>query len=101
MKIKKNDIVKIITGKDKGKEGKVIAVNYKKNKATIDGLNLYKKHVRPKRRGEKGQIISTPRPVVASNLMLVCGSCRKATRISYKMEGGNKQRVCKKCKAII
>ena len=101
MNIKNNDAVKIIAGKDKGKTGKVILVDYKKGKLTIDGLNLYKKHVRPKRKGEKGQIISTPRSIDASNAMLACGSCDKAVRVGYRVENGQKQRICKKCKAII
>lgn len=99
MKIRKNDIIKIITGKDKGKSGKVLKVFLEKGKVLVDGLNLYKKHVRPKRQDEKGQIISVPRPINVSNIMLICSSCNKTARIGYRFENENKIRICKKCGA--
>lgn len=101
MRIRKNDTIKIITGKDKGKTGKVLKVLLKKNKILIEGLNLYKKHVRPKRQGEKGEIVLVPRPIDASNIMLVCSSCNRAVRVGYRFEGEIKVRYCKKCKAKI
>jgi len=101
LSIKKNDTVKIITGKDKGKTGKVLKVINDTKRAVVEGINLYKKHVRPKKEGEKGQIITVPRPLHVSNLQLVCPSCGKPTRISYVIEGKNKSRVCKKCKSRI
>lgn len=101
MKIKKNDIVQIIVGKDKGKSGKVLKVFLKGNKILIDGLNLYKKHVRPKKEGEKGQLVSVPRPINVSNIMLICSGCGKAVRIGYRFNAGKKIKVCKKCGASI
>jgi len=101
MKIKKNDTIKIIAGKDKGKEGKITAVDYKTGKVVVNGLNLYKKHVRPKRQGEKGQMVTVSKAFNISNAMLVCSSCKKATRAGYRIEAGIKQRICKKCKAVI
>lgn len=101
MRIKKNDIIKIISGKDKGKSGKVMSADSRSGKVTVEGLNLYKKHVRPRRQGEKGQVILVPRPIDASNVMIVCGSCKKAVRIGYDFENGQKKRICKKCKATI
>jgi large subunit ribosomal protein L24 len=101
LSIKKNDTVKIITGKDKGKTGKVLKVINDTKRAVVEGINLYKKHVRPKKEGEKGQIITVPRPLHISNLQLVCPSCGKPTRIGYVIEGKNKSRVCKKCKSRI
>lgn len=101
MKIRKNDTIKILVGKDKNKTGKVLKVSPKENKVLIEGLNLYKKHVRPKKQGEKGQVVSLPRPINVSNVAIVCSSCGRAARIGYKVEGNNKTRVCKKCGAII
>ena len=101
MKIKKGDNVKIIAGKDKNKIGKVIKILPRKSKALVHGLNLYKKHVKPKTQGEKGQTVAVPRPIDASNIMIVCDKCNKTTRIGYRIEDGNKARYCKRCKARI
>jgi large subunit ribosomal protein L24 len=100
-KIRKGDIVKIIVGKDKGKTGKILKVLPKKNKILIEGLNLYKKHVRPKRQGEKGEVVLVPRPIDASNIMLVCSSCNKVVRVGYRFEAEKKVRICRKCGAVI
>lgn len=101
MKIRKDDTVKIIVGKDRGKSGKVLKSLPKKNKILIEGLNLYKKHIKPRRQGEKGQMVLVPRPIDVSNAMLICPSCKKSTRISYQIEGDAKRRYCKKCKTLI
>ncbi len=102
MKIKKGDKVKIIAGKDKGKEGKVLQVMPDKEKVVVEGLNLLIKHVKPRRAGEKGQRIQFPAPFHISNVMLVCPKCNKPTRVGYKiLENKKKVRVCKKCKEII
>ena len=99
MKIRKNDTIKIIAGKDKNKTGKVIKVISDKEKALIEGLNLYKKHIRPKKEGEKGQTILIPKPINISNIMVVCRSCGKAVKIGYSVEHAVKTRICKKCGA--
>ncbi|MEK7482072.1 MAG: 50S ribosomal protein L24 [Patescibacteria group bacterium] len=101
MKIHKGDTIKIITGKDSGKTGKVLKVIPKKDKILIEGLNLFKKHVRPKKQGEKGQTILVPRPINVSNAMILCASCGQAVKIGYRLEGEKKERICKKCKAKI
>lgn len=110
MKIKKDDKVKIISGKDKGKTGKVLQVFPMKKLISVEGRNLLIKHMRPKKQGEKGQKIEFPAPFNVSNTMLVCPKCGKATRIGYKIiitevEGKkgkrNKVRMCKKCKQVI
>jgi large subunit ribosomal protein L24 len=101
MKIKKNDKVMIMKGKDRGKTGKVSAVFTKENRVMVDGLNLYKKAIRPRRAEEKGQIISVPKPVAAANVQVVCPSCGKPTRIGYEAEGQSKNRICKKCKKTL
>lgn len=101
MKIKKGDIVKIITGKDQGKTGKVIKVDPKSQKLMVEGVNIYKKHVRPKRQGEKGEVAQVSRPIVISNLMLVCPNCQQPTRVGFRFEKNNKFRYCKKCQSRI
>jgi large subunit ribosomal protein L24 len=101
MHIHKNDKVKINIGKDKGKTGKVLSVRTKEGKILLEGLNMFKKHVRPKRQGEKGQIVEVPRPVDISNVMLVCSTCGESTRVGFREEGGKKTRYCKKCNALI
>ena len=99
MKLKKGDNVLIISGKDKGKKGQILNVFPKGGKILIEGVNLRKKHSKPKKQGMKGQIISVPSPINASNVMVVCSKCSKATRISYKIVEDNKFRKCKKCEA--
>ena len=84
MNIKKGDKVKILAGKDKGKTGKVLQVFVSKNRASIEGLNLLIKHMRPRKQGEQGQRIEFPAPMEISNLMLVCPKCNKPTRVSMK-----------------
>ena len=111
MKIKKNDKVLIIAGKDKGKTGKVLQIFTDRNRASVEGLNLLIKHMRPRRQGEKGQRIEFPAPIDISNLALICPRCGRATRIGYKYttiqsdekkeKQTRKQRVCQKCKEII
>lgn len=97
MKIHKNDTVKILVGKDKGKSGKVIKVFPKDGKILIENINLFKKHVRPKKTGEKGQIVEMPKPIYISKAALICHSCGKATKIGCSFEGKIKIRICKKC----
>ena len=98
MKIKKNDQVLIISGKNKGKKGKVLQVFPKENKVLIEGMNLRKKHLKAKKGGEKGEIVQLPSPMNVSNVKLVCPKCGKAARVGYKIAGeGKKFRVCKKC----
>ena len=97
MKIRKGDIVLIVSGKDRGKKGKVLEVFPRDDRAVIEGANLRKKHVKPKRSGQKGQIIEMPFPIHISNLKLICQKCGKPTRVGSKTEEKRKFRVCKKC----
>ncbi|MCF7820745.1 MAG: 50S ribosomal protein L24 [Candidatus Pacebacteria bacterium] len=101
MKIKKGDKVKMLAGKDKGKTGKVLQVVREEKKASVEGLNLLIKHLRPRREGEQGQRIEFPALVNISNLGLICPKCNKVTRVSYKLvkseSGEKKYRQCKKC----
>lgn len=101
MKIRKGDIVKIMAGKDGGKTGKVLRVDSKGNKILVEGLNLAKKHRRPKRQGEKGEIVMVAKPLEVSKVMLVCPTCKKVTRMGYEFLAGKKTRFCKKCKSAI
>jgi len=101
MKIHKNDTVQITTGRDKGKQGKVMKVDPKGGKILVDGINLVKKHRKPKKQGEKGEVVSVPRYMDVSNAMIVCGSCSRPTRIGYRKENDKKVRFCKKCQAIM
>lgn len=101
MKIHKGDTVKIRSGKDRGKTGKVMIVDYKKNTILVEGLNLYKKHQRSKRKGEKGEVVNISRPLTAAKLMVVCPSCGQAGRLGHREDQGRKSRYCKKCQAIV
>ena len=101
MRIKKNDQVKIITGKDRGKTGKVLRVLPAEDKVFVEGLNFLKKHRRPRKEGEKGQRLEIPAKINVSNLMLVCPKCGKAARLGAKMVGDKKVRICKKCNSEI
>jgi large subunit ribosomal protein L24 len=101
MKIKKNDNVIMLTGKDKGKKGKVIHVFSDNNTLVVEGLNLIKKHLRARKQGQKGQIVSKERAISAASTALICKSCQKPTRVGFKIDGENKIRICKKCKSEV
>lgn len=101
MKIKKGDQVKIVSGKDKGKSGKVIRVFPEEAKVLVEGLNLFKKHVKSRQQDKKGEVILIPKPVAVSKIMMICSSCSKPTRIGYSGTSENKTRICKKCKQTL
>jgi large subunit ribosomal protein L24 len=97
MKIKKGDTVLITSGKDRGRKGKVLEASPKESRILVEGINLRKKHQRPKKSGEKGQIVEMPGPIHISDIKLICPKCGKATKVGYKVFNKNKVRVCKKC----
>lgn len=97
MKIRKNDTVLIISGKDRAKRGKVLDVFPREKRLVVEGLNLRKKHVKPKRSGEKGQVVELPGSISVSNVKLICTKCGKAARVGYKIIEKRKYRICKKC----
>lgn len=99
MKVHKGDNVRIIAGKDRGKTGKVVRVFPERDRVVVDGVHMQKHHVRPRRAGQKGEMVQIAGPIHASNVQIVCGSCGKATRIGYRLEGEKKTRACKKCGA--
>ena len=101
MRVKKGDTVKVLSGKDKGKTGEVLEILPKTNKIVVKGINIIKKHTKPRKQGEEGGILSIESAVLASKVNVVCPKCGKATRIGYSEEKGEKVRVCKKCGAKI
>ncbi len=96
MKIRKGDQVKIMTGKDKGKTGKVISMFPQEDKLVVEGVNVYKKHVKGTPQ-QAGRIIDIIKPINVSNVMLICPNCKALTRVGFKLENDKKIRVCKKC----
>ena len=99
MKIKKDDMVKVIAGKDKGKEGKVLAVNVKDNTLLVEGINMVTKHAKPSMANQQGGIIHQEAPIDASNVMLLHNG--KATRVGFKIEGDKKVRFAKATGEVI
>lgn len=98
MKVHKGDIVKIISGNDKGKQGKVLSVLPKERKIVVEGINIKKKHVRPRREGQKGELVRMPAPFLVSRAMFFCVRCARPVRVGYKFNGTKqKLRMCKKC----
>ena len=101
MSIKKGDLVVVLSGKDKGKQGKVLEVMPKSSKVIVEKVNVVSRHTKPRRQGEEGGIIQKEAPIYACKVQTVCPKCGKATRIAHKIEGDKKVRVCKKCGAEI
>ena len=99
MKIKKGDLVKVIAGKDKDKEGKVIGVDQKNGKVLVEGVNMMTKHTKPSAANQQGGIVTTEAPIDASNVMLVVDG--KATRVGFTVENGKKVRVAKSTGKVI
>ena len=102
-KIKVNDKVIVLTGKDKGKKGQVTQILPSMDKAVVEGVNIMYKHLKPKKRGEKGQRIQFNGPLHLSNLALICPQCQKVVRSGLKLSENskNKVRFCKKCQEVI
>lgn len=101
MTVKKGDTVLVITGKDKGKTGKVLEVFPKNNRVLVEGVNIVSKHKKARTQQEQSAIIKKNAPIDASNVMVVCSVCGKATRVAHKEIDGKKVRVCKKCSASL
>ena len=101
MKIKKGDTVQVLAGNDKGKTGEVLEVMPKDAKIVVKGVNVRKKHIKPRKQGEEGGIIPVECAINSSKVNVVCPKCKKTTRIGYKVENDKKVRICKKCGAEI
>ena len=99
MRIKKGDTVQVLSGNDKGKTGEVLEVIPKADKIIVKGINIRKKHVKPRKQGEEGVIISIEGAIPTSKVNVVCAKCGKATRVGFSIEKDDKVRICKKCGA--
>ena len=99
MKIKKDDKVIVLSGKDKGKQGKVLVADPKGEKVIVEGVSIATKHQKPRQQGQEGGIIKVETPIYVSEVQLVCPKCGKATRVGHKLTEKGKVRVCKKCGA--
>mgnify|MGYP001474711990 CR=1 FL=1 len=100
--IKKNDTILVITGKEKGKKGRVLSVSPLKDQLLIEKVNIIKRHMKPTRKYTQGGIIEKEAPLHISNVMLVCPKCSKPTRIGNSLlQDGRKVRMCKKCREVI
>lgn len=101
MKIRKGDKIRVMAGKDKGREGVVEKVYKKSKKVLIQKINIYKKHIKKSEKMPQGGVVEIPRPIDVSKVMFMCPKCGKVTRIRYKLEKGKKLRTCKKCESKI
>lgn len=99
MRIKTGDTVKVLSGNDKGVTGEVLEIMPKADKIIVKGVNIRKKHVKPRKQGEEGGIISVECAIPSSKVNIVCSKCGKATKVGYTIEKDEKIRVCKKCGA--
>ena len=101
MRICVNDTVVVLSGKDKGKKGKVQGTVPSESKVVVEGVNMVTCHTKPRRRGEEGGIVRREAALYASKVQVVCPTCSKGTRVAHKIEGGKKTRVCKHCGASL
>lgn len=101
MKIKKDDTVVVTAGKDRGKKGKVLQVLPEDERLVIEGVNKLYRHLKQRKGKEKGERIEFNAPISVSNVMFFCSKCNKPTRVGIKVQDKKKQRICKKCKAVI
>ena len=97
MNIKRDDTVIVLSGKDKGKQGKVLIADPKAAKVVVEGVNVATKHQKPRKQGEEGGIIKVETPIYVSKVALYCGKCGKGVRAGYKFVDGKKVRICRKC----
>ena len=96
LNIKTGDKVQVISGADKGKQGKIVTVSAKENKVIVEGVNMVTKHVKPRRQGEQGGLVKAEAPIYACKVMPVCPKCNKPTRVGHKFVDGKKVRYSKK-----
>ncbi len=101
MKIKKGDTIKVLYGKDAGKRAQVIAVDTKKHTVVVDGVNVYKRHIKGDGRNRNSEIVNIVKPMPISKVMFVCPLCNKTAKIGMKTEGEKKVRFCKKCGKVV
>lgn len=101
MHVKKDDTVIVLSGRDKGKQGKVLSVDPKKGKVVVEGISVAHRHKKPRKQGEEGGILKVETPLYSNKVMRVCPKCDKPTRPASKIADGHKTRICKKCGAEI
>lgn len=101
MKLKKGDKIKVMAGKDRGKEGTVDRLFPKIGKISAGGINVFKRHLKGRGEGQKGSIIDITKPILASKVALICPKCKEITRIGYRLTAKEKLRICKKCQQEI
>ncbi|MGH2368590.1 MAG: 50S ribosomal protein L24 [Chloroflexota bacterium] len=101
-KVRKNDTVQVLAGRERGKQGKVSRVIPKEARVVVDGVNIRKRHVRPRRQGEQAGIVEFPAPLHISNVAVICAKCGRATRVGFRLlADGKKVRYCKRCDEVI
>lgn len=101
MKLKKGDEIIVTAGKDRGKKGKIEKVFPRQNKVLVAGINIYKRHLKPRGQGKPGGIIDITKPLPLGNVALICPKCGQKTRVGYEIRTKVKVRICKKCKETI
>ena len=99
MNVKKGDTVVVLSGKDKGKQGKVLSTVPSEAKVVVEGINMVTCHVKARKQGEESNIVKREAALYASKVQVVCPKCKKGTRVAHKIEDGKKTRVCKHCGA--
>lgn len=99
-KLKKDDMIRVISGKEKGKQGKIVRIDLAKGRAIVQGLNMVKKAMKKKSQNDRGGIIEIEAPIRLCNMMIMCKKCGP-TRLGYKIEGDAKKRVCRKCGEVL
>lgn len=101
MKLRKGDKIRVLVGKDKGREGKIEKVYIKQGRVLVSGINIYKKHIKKSDKVPQGGLVELPRPIKVSKVVLICGKCGRATRVGYIREKNKMFRKCKKCQKRI
>jgi len=99
-KLKKDDMIRVISGREKGKQGKIVRIDMAKGRAIVQGLNMVKKAMKKKSQNDRGGIIELEAPIRLCNMMIMCKKCGP-TRLGYKIEGDAKKRVCRKCGEVL
>jgi large subunit ribosomal protein L24 len=101
-KVRKNDTVQVLAGRERGKQGKITRVLTKEDRVVVEGLNIRKRHTKPRRQGEQAGIVEFPAPIHISNVAVVCGKCGKAARVGFRLLADDtKVRFCKRCDEVI
>lgn len=101
LKLKRKDVVMMMTGRDKGKSGEITRVLPAADQVIVEGIGVVKRHTKPSNKNPRGGILDITKPVSVSKVALICPACKKPTRIGYQINNGHKERICRKCKAVV